>query len=238
MITATVFAVLFLAQQPAGQSPADEVDPVDAAEAEAEARERRAFAGPGATGLQTLGVRAPEPPEPGRLYEPPRVRPYEMPESLAAGLSPWSPRAEPPSEAVTVDAYLRSYEGPPDPLDLRFQAGMQGALAAVEAQSGPLDGAWILAEADGRPLYRLVLADPAPGGGVEGAWLALTGPEGARASGVLGTAAREGDGLTASFVLPDRREPVRLRLGPGPEGWRGVMTTPGGEDRAVVLRPA
>lgn len=239
MIATSLLAAFLIAQQPV--PPADEVDPLEAAAAEERARERRErreFGGAGATPVQTLGVNPPEPPPAGALYEPPRVRPYEMPASVAEGLSPWGPPAELPDEPVTVDAYFRSYEGAPDPLDQHFQLGMESALLAVDAQLGPLDGAWTLAGADGDPLYALVLADPAPGGGVEGAWRALTGPEPARASGVIGTAAREGQGLVASFVLPDRTAPVRLRLAPAADGWRGVLVTPEGREQAVVLRPS
>lgn len=180
----------------------------------------------------------PEGSEPGAgsLYAPPPVRPYEMPAALAAELSGWSPPPEGPLRPVSLEAYARSYEGAPDPLDQRFLIGVESARLAMDSRMGPLDGPWLLEDADGRPLYALVLADPAPGGGVEGAWRALTGPEAARPSGVIATAVREGESLSASFVLPGRAEPARLRLQAAGDGWRGRLTEPDGRSRQVMLR--
>lgn len=174
--------------------------------------------------------------EAARLYAPPPVRPYEMPAALAAELSGWSPPPDGPLRPVSLEAYARSYEGARDPLDQRFLIGVENARLAMDSRMGPLDGAWVVEDADGQPLYALVLADPAPDGGVEGAWRALTGPEAARPSGVIATAVREGDSLTASFLLPGQAEPARLRLQPAGQGWRGRLTAPDGDSRQVTLR--
>ena len=162
------------------------------------------------------------------LYTPPAVRPYEMPPSVAEGLSPLPP--EPPAiiDPVHVEAYDRSYEGVPDPLDQRFQIGLESARLAVDGTAGPLNGRWTLRDRLGLPLFRLVLADPAPSGLVEGAWRDLTVPAGALDAGVVGATERVGIG-------------VRLEVAGGvltvmPDGsaWSGDLVTPEGRRRITL----
>jgi hypothetical protein len=129
------------------------------------------------------------------LYHPPGVRPYEMPPSVAEGLSVTPPEPPVVTEPVQVNAYVRSYEGVTDALDQRFQIGLESARLAVDATAGPLDGRWTLVDHRDRAMLRLVLADPAPGGLVEGAWRSLTAPEGARASGFVGATERDGEAV-------------------------------------------
>lgn len=186
--------------------------------------------------LATQSPTPPAAPGSGEAAAPPPVRPYEMPESVAAGLSGWSPPREGALTPVTVESYARSYEGPRDPLDQRFLIGLESARLAMDSRMGPLDGAWVVEDAGGAPLLALILTDPAPSGAIEGAWADLTGPVGARPSGVIGAVTREDGALSVSFLAPGDADPVRLRLRPDGDGWRGRLIRPGGPVRTVVMR--
>lgn len=213
----TLFFILALGAQDAGDPPPEEVDPTEAGEAEARARreaERRSFGGPGATGVQVLGGGAIiTPPREEELYQPPQVRPYEMPESAAQDLGA-------------------------DAQDQRFQVGVESARLAAEARLGPLDGAWVLTDADGKPLYDLILTDPAPSGLVEGAWRAHAAPDGPAGSGVMADARRDGDAVLLFFYPPGATEPSTLTIRPDEGGWRAELVGPDGAAREVRLVPA
>ncbi|WP_296814856.1 hypothetical protein [Brevundimonas sp.] len=130
------------------------------------------------------------PPAPADLYRAPAVRPYEMPPEESDGLNPLPPVPELP-EPTPIEAF--DPPGPTDELDRLFLRRIDAMRALADGDAGPFDGEWIVSDATGRPLYALILSDPAPGGGVEGAWRDLTAPEGAVASGVFTASSREGD---------------------------------------------
>ena len=148
--------------------------------------------------LTLHGLQEPGPPlAPADLYQAPVIRPYEMAPEEAEGLNPLPPVPELP-EPTPIEAF--DPPGPTDELDQLFQRRMAGMLALAEETAGPLDGAWTVSDAAGHPLYALVLTDPAPGGGVEGAWRDLTAPAGAAASGVFMASSREGGGVRLWFA--------------------------------------
>ena len=139
--------------------------------------------------LSILGLQEPDAPVPAAdLYQAPVIRPYEMPPEESEGLNPL-----PPVPELTVPIPIEAFDppGPTDELDQLFQRRMAGMTALAEEDAGPLDGAWMVSDAAGGPLYALVLSDPAPSGMIEGAWRDLTAPEGASASGVFIASSRE-----------------------------------------------
>lgn len=153
---------------------------------------------PALISLVLLGLQDPPPAPAGDAYQPPAIRPYEMPPEEAEGLDPLPPQPELP-RPVPLDGFRSA--GPTDALDRQFQRRIDGMRALADGDAGPLDGAWIVTDAAGRPLYALVLSDPASGP-LEGAWRDLTAPEGAAASGVIADSRRE-------------RGEVRLRFADG-----------------------
>ncbi len=148
--------------------------------------------------LLILGLQEPElPVAAADVYQAPVIRPYEMPPEEAEGLNPLPPVPELPAP-TPIEAF--DPPGPTDELDQLFQRRMAGMMALAEEDAGPLDGAWTLSDAAGRPLYALVLADPAPSGMIEGAWRDLTAPRGAAASGVFIASSREADRVRLWFA--------------------------------------
>ena len=96
---------------------------------------------------------------------------------------------------------------------------------AAEALQGPLDGAWVLRDASGRPLVMLQIVDPpAPRSHLELVWR-RPGPEATLAFGALWRRRR-------TIVIELGREKARFRLTSG--GWRGEITA-GGRARPVSL---
>lgn len=132
--------------------------------------------------------------------------------------------------AVALAALLSAAPSPS-----RADVGPRIAAAVVAEQRllGPLDGAWALRDAAGRPLYRFEIADPAGGlGPLTGAWRDGRGGAGA---GFIARIWRTGRTLRLEFT-PGGRLPVTLRLmGRSPGAWRGWMIEDGAR-RPVVLR--
>ena len=148
--------------------------------------------------LSILGLQEPDiPVAAADLYQAPVIRPYEMPPEESDGLNPLPPDPELPTP-TPIEAF--DPPGPTDELDQLSQRRMAGMMALAEEDAGPLDGEWIVSDAAGRPIYALVLADPAPSGVIEGAWRDLTAPEGAAASGVFTASSREGGQVELWFA--------------------------------------
>lgn len=124
-------------------------------------------------------------------------------------------------DAVTVDAYRRSYEQPPSVLAQAYDQGVANAEISADSRMGALDGRWRLLAADGTELMRILLRDPGDRP-VEGAWRKdfRMGP--------IPTVTRSG--VEAALTLPDGV--LELRRTPG--GWQGVLKGPDGE-RPVTL---
>lgn len=110
------------------------------------------------------------------------------------------------------------------------------AMTAEQHLQGPLDGAWVLRDAAGRPLYCFEIVDPVGGlGPVTGAWRDGRGVARGVRTGFIAWIRRAGRTLRLDFA-PAGRPAVTLRLrGRSPGVWTGWMTE-GGVRRAVVLR--
>ncbi len=107
------------------------------------------------------------------------------------------------------------------------------AMAAAQNLQGPLDGAWVICDAAGRPLYQFQIVDPAGGHGpLTGAWRDGSGGGGA---GFIARIRRIGRTLRLEFA-PGDRPPVTLRLRRRSPGVWGGWTIEDGARRAVVLR--
>ena len=111
------------------------------------------------------------------------------------------------------------------------------AVTAEQRLQGPLDGAWLLADAAGPPLFRLQIVDPAGRQGpLTGAWrdVRATTTRGA-AVGFIEAMRGTGQTLRLDFT-PAGRPAVTLRLTRrSPGAWAGWMTE-GDARRPVVLR--
>ena len=107
------------------------------------------------------------------------------------------------------------------------------AMAAAQSLQGPLDGAWLLRDTAGRPLYRFEIVDPAGGRGpLSGALRDMAGAAGAVAD-------MRRSGRTLLFALTPPGGPVTtLRLARISRGvWMGRMAA-GRTHRAVRLELA
>jgi hypothetical protein len=100
---------------------------------------------------------------------------------------------------------------PPAPDAAALDARIRQSAAEAQALQGPMDGAWILTDARGRPLYRLQITDPAGGAGVlDAMWsgVGANSPSGlaavSRRGGVLGLDLETGDGAVAGVVRLER----------------------------------
>jgi hypothetical protein len=171
-----------------------------------------------------------------RLEPTPSVRPFEMPPMAPAGPVPSAAADPQPKTPVKVEDDHRSYEGPKDPTEAYYDAGVRGAFAAEQALFGRLDGIWIVSAADGSPLFSLVISDP---GGADpqlgGAWRDLSRGPGPDSSGVIDQMLREGEYVIVRIRLNDTQPALTLRLQPAADGrWRGLIVD-GGKPRPVVM---
>lgn len=171
------------------------------------------------------------------LAPPPIVRPFEMPAYAPVTPMPYARVAPDPSAAVTVERYRGDYEPPKDELQSYYEEGVRGRFLAEQALRGPLDGVWTVADADGRPIYALVLNDPGLSGGLEAAWRSLAAAPGPSARGVADLVTRSADGLSLSFTDPVTSAPVTLTLRPQGDGrWRGELASQSRRQTAVMTR--
>ena len=111
---------------------------------------------------------------------------------------------------------------------------MRESAAAAQALQGPLDGAWTLCDAHGRPLFVLQITDPAGGAGPpEGAWRRSGA---SAAAGLIDAIARRGDRLVIRLAGDGEVARVRLRRR-GDGSWSGKANE-NGHDIPVALRRA
>jgi len=117
-----------------------------------------------------------------------------------------------------------------------YESGVRSTFEAREARQGPLDGRWVLADAEGKSLYMFQLADPGPGrGSVEGAWRDLARQGAAGASGFLSSADRSGQDLVLRF---EEDAPCVVTLAQGADGrWTGVLRAAAASRPVVMTRP-
>ena len=165
-------------------------------------------------------------PHPSTLetYSAPAIRPFEPGSDfgleVAQGDAAPSAHRQPLEAPVRVDAYARSYEYAPTDAETAYDQGVASAEIRTDQSAGPLDGAWRVADGEGRTLYQVVLLD-AGGAVAEGGWRTAVNDGAATAS--AGTLTLEGVGTIA--------------LQPAGEGWTGRLTVDGRTTTVTVTRP-
>ncbi len=175
----------------------------------------------------TLGPAAP-------AYSPPRVRPFEMPARTPSAPVPYAVTPELPSAPVRLDEYRRSYEGPKDPVEQVYEAGVRGRFQAAQQMLGALDGAWRLTTSEGAPLYAFLLNDG--GGAIEGAWRDLQAGPALNSSGFLESGAREGAGVVLRFTPRNAAASSTLTLSPSGGSWTGTLAVDGAVRQVILSR--
>ena len=138
--------------------------------------------------------------------------PSSLPVSTPAPVSAPTPGPAPPPEVLIRQTY-----------------------DAAQAQQGALDGAWRLADADGRLLYVFQLSDPGGDGPVEGAWRNPSRLGAVDSSGFLGSVRKEGDRL--EIRLARGLFPPTVMLRPNlAGGWNGELIHQGPRRPVVMSR--
>lgn len=166
-------------------------------------------------------------PHPSTLetYTAPAIRPFEPGSDfgleVAQGDAAPGAHRRPLDAPVRVDAYARSYEFAPTDAETAYDQGVASAEIRTDQTAGPLDGAWRIADGEGRTLYEVVLLDS--GGAVaEGGWRTAVNDGGATAA--AGTLTLEGVGT--------------ITLQPaGKGGWTGRLVAGGRSTVVTVTRP-
>ena len=131
--------------------------------------------------------------------------------------------AEPDPAPVTIDQLGRTPSGPLTPQEEAFDKQLRQSYAVVDQQQGPLEGAWRLLAADGKPLFGFQLAD-LPRGGVEGAWRDLRRPSALGGSGFIAVIYRDEDSLRMNFYEREGEGPTEIVLTPTGSGqWTGNL---------------
>jgi hypothetical protein len=117
-----------------------------------------------------------------------------------------------------------------------IDARIAASAAAAEAFQGPLDGAWVIKDATGQPLYFIQISDPVPGhGDLQAAWRdpVESGPAGV---GPVAAIALKGRSLTLEFT--PRGGPVSVTLTrAGKDHWTGLIERQGRQTAASFNRP-
>ncbi len=108
-----------------------------------------------------------------RDYQPPAVRPYEPAsdfgrERPAEGDNTGERYRAPIEKPVAVGAYERTYEFSPRASEEVYDLAVSAAEGRADRSAGPMDGAWRVIDARGRPVLDLLLSDR--DGLVEGGW--------------------------------------------------------------------
>lgn len=172
-----------------------------------------------------LTPQAAPPPSTLETYAAPVIRPFEpgndFGRSNGEGDTAPRPYRAPLTASVTVDAYDRSYEAAPTGLEIAYDQGVAAAEIRADQTAGPLDGAWRVSDAGGRPLYELVMMDPGVGR-AEGAW---------RRDRDYGGAVAEGGVLTLEGGVGT------ISLERDGAGWRGRLTADGRPQPVTLTRP-
>ena len=130
---------------------------------------------------------------------------------------------EPDPAPVTIDQVGRTPGGPLTPQEEAFDKQLRQSYSVVDQQQGPLEGAWRLLAADGKPLFGFQLAD-LPRGGVEGAWRDLRRPSALGGSGFIAVIYRDEDSLRMNFYEREGEGPTEIVLTPTGSGqWTGNL---------------
>ncbi len=131
--------------------------------------------------------------------------------------------------ALALAAALAAAQGTA-PADLGARIGQ--SAAAAQRLAGPLDGAWILADDEGRPLFVLQITDPPQAvGPLAGAWRSA----GSSQMGPITSMSRSGGVVRLMFAPPEVGE-IQVRLTPSGDGWRGVLRREGRDCRVALRR--
>lgn len=171
---------------------------------------------------------APGPSSP-ELYQAPVIRPFEpgsdFGREIAEGDAANPPRRRALTTPVTVDAYRGAYEATPTDIEIAYEQGVASAELRADQTAGPLDGLWRIDDAEGRPLYEILLIDPGVGL-IEGGW---------RGDRDAGGAVSDGRTLTLEGLSPEGGGVIVLdRAG---DGWRGRLTVDGRTRDVTITRP-
>lgn len=140
-----------------------------------------------------------------------------------AGLCAQPVPVEPDPAPVTIDQVAKTPGSPLTPQDEAFDQQVRQSYSVVDKRQGPLEGAWRLMSADGKPLFGFQLAD-LPKGGVEGAWRDLRRQSALGGSGFIAEIYRDEDGLRMSFYERDGEGATEIVLTPSGSGeWTGNL---------------
>ena len=179
-----------------------------------------------ASPMQTAPV-----PYTAQRYAPPVVRPFEPPSNFgrvtAEGDGGGSRLLRVIPAPVSVEDYSRSYEHAPSRADNAYDAGVANAERSMDARMGPLDGRWLLKDAQGRTLMTLSLMDQGEARPLEGAYRTA---DAAAAVGPLVATERANQALT--FDLDGARLSLRATAG----GWAGTLAQDGRESPVSLVR--
>lgn len=217
-LSPVIVLIAALAQSPA-QPPARAASPD-------EAQATGAVAAPAPADADDEDDLAPPTPTAPLPYEAPSVRPFEMTGGLPTAPVPYAVDENIPDAPVTVDAYHRSYEGPPDGLERAYQAGIKRSFDAQQVRMGPLDGPWLVRTQGGAAFMALMLADQGRADQeIEGAWRSLANRPGQGHSGFLLSVGREGQTLVVRWYPSDDTGNITvMRLNPTSDGrWTGQV---------------
>jgi len=129
----------------------------------------------------------------------------------------------PESDPVTIDQVAKTPGGPLTPQEEAFDQQLRQSYSVVDQKQGPLEGAWRLLTADGKPLFGFQLAD-LPHGGVEGAWRDLRRQAALGGSGFIAEIYRDDDSLRMNFYERDGEAATEIVLTPAGSGeWTGNL---------------
>ena len=169
-------------------------------------------------------------------YQAPVVRPFEPPSDFgreieAQGDAGGDWRRSPLTAAVVVEADAGDYEVSPGDGQTAYDQGVAQAEIDADHLSGPLDGRWRVADADGKPLLSFALTDRGEGRRIEGAWRRLDARAAPTADGPAGPARFDG----AAAVVPLADGELHLRA--AGRGWSGELVQNGRARAVTVARP-
>lgn len=155
-------------------------------------------------------------------------------DAIADILANTPPDAAPPAPMPPAESSPPPLPGPTvEERAQMYESGVRSSFQARESRQGPLDGRWVLTDADGKSLFMLQLTDPGVGRGpVEGAWRDMERQGAVGASGFLTSADRSGPDLVLKFEEGDA---CVVTLAQGADGrWTGALRV-ADHSRPVVM---
>lgn len=176
---------------------------------------------------------------------------------IASSPSPDTPAAQaaPVRPPASIDSLLRSQDQSTDEdsapgapaqgpipygeVDARaYDSALKNAAAAARSASGPLDGGWVLASADGHRMYRFQFQDRGYGmSQAEGAWRDLDGGARLQGSGFINQIDFGDDGLILRFYEGGADDEVRVTIKREKTGgWSGQLLRHGSFTQVVFTR--